>query len=538
MSNVVTNHLSTLEAVPFVTEHMWIPSELGRLSCHISQPAEASRLIGACLLLPAVGYPYWSAYRTLRELAESLAAGGIAAVRLDYHGTGNSEGTGWEPGRLRAWQDSVDSGLRALRAATDLPVGTVGMQLGAVLARQSSEPRAFEVAWDPVVSGRRFVRSLRMLGQEVPEAAAPPGDSLMTGLTMAGSPFPQSALEDLAGLRVAPFVEDEHLRVVETHPSVLAQPAEEAVPPRDVINATARWCAERVSDLRHAPAADRRSGAPIVLRGASSATETERVVRVAGLEAVRGDPGPRTRPVDGSATLVFLNSGSEMNAGPGRAWVEYSRALNAAGVSTVRLDFSGWGESEDRGHAPGRPYDAHCVAEAIAVVEALRATGQRVVLVGLCAGAWVALKAATAVPLAGVVAINPQLYWRPGDPVEALISTTIERRAATRARIARGARWHVWTALDMIGLRSREGRWLDRLRSTGTPVLMLFAEGDEGLLFLRQRLARRWRKTLRSGRIRVVEVPGIDHPMHRAWLRGPVSSALVDFARATGPRDA
>ena len=126
--------------------------------------------------------------------------------------------------------------------------------------------------------------------------------------------------------------------------------------------------------------------------------------------------------------MVFLNSGSEVHTGPGRAWVEYARGLARPGVEVLRVDFRGWGESPDEGHAPGRPYDEHTVNDAIDVVEARRAQGRRVVLAGLCAGAWIGLKAATQVRVDGVIAINPQLYWQPGDPVEALMTTTRARR--------------------------------------------------------------------------------------------------------------
>ena len=81
------------------------------------------------------------------------------------------------------------------------------------------------------------------------------------------------------------------------------------------------------------------------------------------------------------------------------------RDLALIGFSSVRLDFSGWGESPDLGHAPGRPYDQHGMEEVREAVAALRELGhQQVVVAGLCAGAWVALKAAVTVDVDGVVA--------------------------------------------------------------------------------------------------------------------------------------
>jgi pimeloyl-ACP methyl ester carboxylesterase len=234
-------------------------------------------------------------------------------------------------------------------------------------------------------------------------------------------------------------------------------------------------------------------------------------------------PSPRER----AATVVFLNTGSEPHVGPGRAWVEYARSLAAAGHTALRVDWRGWGESPDDGHAPGRPYDEHALGDTATLVEALHADGhERVVLVGLCASAWVALRMVGDAPLAGVIALNPQMYWQPGDPVLSQVDTGIER-TDERLREERGARWGVWTALDLLGHRPPAGRWLDELAASGIPILALFSEGDDGLHFLRTRLARRTRRAAAGGTVHVEEIPGIDHGMHRAWLRPRMIGAML-----------
>jgi pimeloyl-ACP methyl ester carboxylesterase len=201
--------------------------------------------------------------------------------------------------------------------------------------------------------------------------------------------------------------------------------------------------------------------------------------------------------------------------------------LAGFGYRSVRVDFRGWGESPDDGLAPGRPYDPHCEQDTIAIVAALRERGHdHVALVGLCAGAWVALRAVRHERVAGVIALNPQLYWQPGDPVEALMSDTRVRRTAEREREQLGARFGAWTALDVLGARSWAARWLDDLVRSGVPVSMLFAQGDDGLEYLRNRVGRRLAAARRSGVVRVVELPEVDHSMHRVWLRGRVVSEL------------
>jgi pimeloyl-ACP methyl ester carboxylesterase len=243
--------------------------------------------------------------------------------------------------------------------------------------------------------------------------------------------------------------------------------------------------------------------------------------------------GIRTSPVGRSerGVVVLLSSGSEPHVGPGRAWVEYSRAFAVAGWGAIRMDFSGWGESPDHGHGPGRPYDQHTVGEADRFVAALRESGDhKIIVAGLCAGAWVALTTYGAAD--AIIAINPQLYWEPGDPVEALLSDTRKRREPIRTRDSAINRFGLWTLLDVMHLRPRAGRWLDKIAASNVPVLLLFAVGDDGIEYLQMRLGHRLRKILSKRRVILREIPDIDHPMHQEWRRGDVVEALVSFLDA------
>ena len=249
------------------------------------------------------------------------------------------------------------------------------------------------------------------------------------------------------------------------------------------------------------------------------------MTQVASLTAVRGDPiGDRP-----STVVVFLNSGSEPHVGPGRAWVDYARAITALGHATLRVDFRGWGESPDDGHAPGRPYDRHCLDDTIALTDALRGEFDRVVLAGLCAGAWLAMRAAQETRVDAIVAINPQLYWDFGCPVEATIPQTRARRTRQREREALGGRYGVWSALDLVGIRPMATRWMAALRSRRTPVDMLFAEGDDGLEYLRNRCSRALARELRLGNVHVEELGDLDHQMYREWRRDEVAGRIAAF---------
>jgi dienelactone hydrolase len=499
---------------------------------------------GGVVIAPPLGYEYWPTHRSLRTLAESLARAGWHALRFDWDGTGDSAGDPSEPSRVAMWRASLAHAVRTMREAGLDHVAIAGVCLGATFALLDGAALGADavIACAPVASGKRWLRELRMLGIADPSA---PETLMYAGLVIDAESAADLAKIDLAkkppqAVRRTLLVtrsesSDRNLiaalrgdgRTIGVHPceaiaSMLDVPCEEADVPEGLIPQIASWLGE-------APATTRLGG---VRRHAATAVPwksgmlREHFVQLGGLTAVQCN-----LPEHGNqdTAVVFLNSGSESHVGPGRAWVEYSRTLALHGCTCLRTDFSGWGESPDEGHAPGRPYDAHCVDETVRIVAALRASHARIVLVGLCASAWVALKAAQHIPVDGVFALNPQLYWQPGDPVEALIVNTHRRRTMARACEALGRRLRLWSMLDAIGIRPKASRWLSSLRRRGTPVLLCFAKGDDGLLFLRNRCGRWLARETRRGTIRLAEIPGVDHQMYRLWQRPAIEEQLIRF---------
>jgi dienelactone hydrolase len=503
----------------------------------------------AVLILPPIGYEYWSAYRTTRVLAERLARAGQTVLRLDYHGSGDAAGGQSEPGRVQAWRASAALAVQQLRALGCDHLVIVGVRFGATIALLDAGAAQADgvVAWEPLRSGRRFIREVRMLATEVPDQ---PGALAAAGVLFTAETLATLEPLDLAGIDAAPaprvlvlgqrdesaLVEqlrplgcDASSRIVDDGANALEVPAEDATVPTDIVDAICEWVghAAQLETATAFPDTGPPFGSDHVRLTVDDSALLERVVTLGPDHLV----GVLTEPAsaeESSTTVVFLSSGSEPHIGPGRAWVEYARALAMRGHRCLRVDFRGWGESPDSGTGPGRPYDSNCEEDAIAIVRALRDQGRGgIVLLGLCAGAWVALRAALREPLEGVIALNPQLYWQPGDPIEALMSDTRVRRASERRREELGGRYGLWTALDLLGHRPWAGRWLDDLVASGTPTAMVFAEGDDGIEYLRNRFARRLDRALDSGVVRIAEVPEIDHSMHRLWLRGRMIETIA-----------
>ena len=495
-----------------------------------------------------LGYEYWSTHRSLRTLAEALARAGRNVLRFDWDGTGDSAGDACDPCRVTAWRASLAEAVKAMRGAGVERVVLVGMCLGAAFALLD----AAELGIDDVVvcalaaSGSRFVKKSKLLGIADAER---PGGVVYSGLAIDTNtaaelarinlekhippPVARTLLMTPVGsadkLIAALSADGRELATVacEEMRHMLDVPSEDAIVPPDFVAPIVAWLGEaRVDHRRSLPV--QRDSIDVPWRGGRV---RETFTEVAGLTAICSSiEGTRS-----DILIVFLNSGSEPHIGPGRAWVEYARSLALLGHTCLRVDFSGWGESPDNGHAPGRPYDAHCVAETLRIVAALRKQYARIVLVGLCASAWVALKAAQLVGVEGVFALNPQLYWQPGDPVEALMIDTHRRRASERLREARGARWKWWSLLDLLGIRPMAARWLIALRKSRTLVMLSFAEGDDGLTYLRDRCGHRLARELRSGYLTVEETPGIDHQMYCLWRRSAIVDQMARFISSLPP---
>ena len=112
---------------------------------------------------------------------------------------------------------------------------------------------------------------------------------------------------------------------------------------------------------------------------------------------------PETRR-DGVA-LVFASSGLQNRVGPHRMYVKAARRFSRLGLTSLRLDLPGVGDSVERELTSD--FDHHDPAGLVAAIDFLIANhgARRVVLVGLCSGARVAIKAAARHPRVDAVIV-------------------------------------------------------------------------------------------------------------------------------------
>jgi pimeloyl-ACP methyl ester carboxylesterase len=548
--------------------------EPGPLATRVLDPADRFNGLGV-VVVPPVGYDHATSFRALYVLARELAERGCLVARVDPFGTGDSAGIAADVTALNAWNNAVREGAAFVRRSGARQVLLLGCRAGAALALLAapSVQAAAVVALDPVLSGRRYVRGLQVMGQD--------HDQANVGLLVGGTEFPRSLLDGLAELdlgrdltapgppcllvarpsssaesKLAERLTSEGTEAVVWSSSALegflGVHAEQAEIDATFTLAVADWACRWVPE---ATDADRRGMADSDLRPKTPRPEqeitslqwgdhlvSERFVTVGsdGLVGILTTPPDLASP--SGDLVVFLNSGAEPHTGPARAWVEYGRDLAGYRISSLRVDMRGWGDSPDGPggrYEPGHPYDPHSIDDVRQIVQALSQSGwDRIFLSGLCAGAWLALYVARDTKFGGVLALNPSLLYQLGDPVAASADEYRKLFAADIAERKREARAGRWDREDRAGLRPPAGAWLDSLVENQMPCSLIFCEDDVGLEYLNDRLALRMAAVQESGYVRLLEIPDIDHSMHRVWLRWKVVQRFVEelnhWAEAVG----
>ena len=434
---------------------------------HPGRAADAQAAVGLVICNP-FGDEAIRTHRSIRHLAESAAALGFPTLRFDYDGTGNSAGHDLDPERLREWLGSIRVAVQSLREWTGIGrVCFAGVRLGALLATLAAYEdggTAGLAAIAPVVNGRAYVRELRLLRRAIEakrnishtdgDGALETAGFLLSAPTqealsainlgkLGGAPPPRVLIVDRAEM---PLDQSwaEHLRghgALVEHERLggyaeMMLDAHQSVVPEEMVCRTLNWLrdvatAEPPASPRPTPHPTRNSATfappavPDPVTGcARPAAIGEWAVRIAGTPQLFGivsaptDRTFRTDITSGSAVLL-LNAGAVHHIGPCRLYVALARHLAQLGHVVLRLDIRGIGDSPPR---PGQPenvvYAPHALEDVAAAIDYLRQDWgvEEIRVVGLCSGAYHALKAAVAqYPLRGIISINPlTFFWKPG----------------------------------------------------------------------------------------------------------------------------
>ena len=459
------------------------------------------------LICPPLGHEQVHSHRTLRHLADRLAAQGFAVVRFDYHGTGDSDGTEYDPQRLATWQANVNDAVAWLRGSAGCrKISLVGLRLGATLAALYAEQHEVEslVLWAPIVKGRRYVRELTALSQTALHAAGEAAagieavgfvyahetaaelsqmDLLARSMrckqvliaSNANAPGDASLLEHLSKQGVA--VESMALSGYE---GMMAEPHDTEVP-HAAVQSIAEWMKTKAQ-----PAVTAKHSAPFV--GATSMQTCGPASVRESMHRISNAPdlfGIMTEPIGSSSSLpwiVMLNAGAAYRIGPGRLHVPLARQLAAVGYPCLRIDINGIGDSvaadlekENDAYAATAFRDVSLVCD---YLHALR-PGHPIVLMGLCSGAYVAFQSAAQLPHRAIIEsilINPLVFfWKEGMIIN---ETNTEQLVAWREYWHAIFQWSHWknlltgkTRAGFVGsLKRFAGHLLPRFLKSGKPA--------------------------------------------------------------------
>lgn len=410
-------------------------------------------------------------HRLWGEFAAELAATGLSVLRIDYRGTRDS-GPAADPAHpVSSWVRSVIDAADWLKGQAGVErVDLVGLRFGGALAVSAAEAMGGVerlVLMAPVSSGAAYRRELAMLARVSREEMRLPdhvaADDGGLGLSL-------EALEDVSALKLCVGAERPAEQVLalmrpggaidrriverlselgaeveeapfEGYAALMVTP-EYSVAPRADFARAAAWLSQGLEPGAPAriPAAPSRLVLPQAVESAFFLRDE------APLFATLCEPRGRARR-DRPAVL-FLNTGAINRAGMDGLWVGVARRLAAEGVTSLRFDVSGFGDSPAR---PGQLDPFVNMAEALGDVDAamdwLLAHGhQRITLIGFCWGSQLACNVAQLDPrVGGIVLVNPRrLFWDletpPMDPVLGLKGYLHLAREPARWRaVLRGA---------------------------------------------------------------------------------------------------
>jgi alpha-beta hydrolase superfamily lysophospholipase len=526
---------------------------------------------GAAVLCPPLAYEQVCAYRTLRLLAEQLAANGFVTLRIDYDGTGNSMGSAHDPRRVAAWSSTIADAVAELRSFGLATVTLVGLRLGATLAATVAETCdgiGGLVLWDPVDSGRRYSRALRLMSSSTAgEATAQAAGEARGGISVAGICLTEETLADLGDLRLGAGSITVDTLVVEraeaapnVAPTRAAYPpavdvvrlngtnalldgdAERAVVPAAIVEVIVKWVGDRARDPLD-PQPMRPQLCTVTGEQTDAGPVRHEALRIGrhALFAVQTS-APQSQP---TRAVVMVNNGVATHVGPGRAWVQFAAACADNGWLALRMDFSGLGDSPSR---PGRPdndaYPPTAAADLLDAVDQLRSTDvERVAVVGLCSGALLGYDGALGAREIDVLfGINgrfdkPFTDSRHDRQSRAARQTSrlfaIPLGKAPLFRLFDAVPTWIWRCLDRLHLVAAPTHVLDRVLARGAiRIVMLFGPDEWGLKALRRRGGKRFLRVVHDPAVRVIEVPGLDHSMFDSAARREVEAHLLELLQA------
>jgi Serine aminopeptidase, S33 len=272
-----------------------------------------------------------------------------------------------------------------------------------------------------------------------------------------------------------------------------------------------------------------------------------------------------TKPNPNAPHVILLNSGVIHRVGANRIYVSFARAFASAGIASLRFDLSGIGDSERRASIGSLQEAVHADIKAAIDHVVSKRGASRVVLLGLCSGAFDAFDHARRDERVAAVAlldmpgpfrnwshlvyyVGARLFrgraWRRSvkvrDSLNAFLGPTRGDRGDTPAPSLpgiRGSRSHEDMSTQLLSLLTR-----------GVKLAFVFTGGLEGSYNHRLQFRLRFPSAASQPGVRVEFVPWSDHTLStrkargyladwlRNWLLSQVAAATVAPADPRQPQ--
>ncbi len=530
--------------------------------------------------------PFWHpnicSYRPLWVLAQRLAAHDHAVLRFDWPGQGDSADPIHPITTPDDWSQAVREAIAHLRSQTGVvDVALVGLRIGATVALTvADDPSVASIALiSPFVDGSSYIRETRAFEAltGVPSVAG-----------MGSAPLPRGTIE-ASGFLIqsaeAEALRSLDLRVLDSSPThekpiLLAAPSPDdpALRLRETFGSGTNLTLAIESELSHLDEGTGRSALTPACGtlveswlGGQQKARGHRKPKLAGLErqlrinrAGIVETGTLIGPGGAALALitcepeaprgpwvVFLNAGSVHHVGPNRLWTTFGRRWAESGIPSARIDASGFGDSDpvfptdERAGASTRAlYTAPTERDVRAVLDWLTETRgpQEFVLVGLCSGAYFALRlGARDRRVVGVGLLNPRaIVWDSEYPaIEASHKLAdiarhpslwrgaiVEGRRPSRRLAARGVTVRALHPRRQRRIGRETAALLSALPARGGRCHLALSDGDSGHRSMLRLLGPDLEDKLTSIGVTYEIFAGVDHTFRPLWSHDAVRRSL------------
>ncbi len=262
----------------------------------------------------------------------------------------------------------------------------------------------------------------------------------------------------------------------------------------------------------------------------------------------------------GLPAVVILNAGFIHRVGPNRIYVKLARDIAGLGLSALRFDFTGIGDSDSRGD--NMPFEQSAVRETRQAMDYLESRHgiHEFILAGICSGANVALRTACHDGrVVGLAAINGTFM----DTVQSQclrehLENGIRRRYYRKYLLDPGRWWKLLTGRThlrhvvgfvasgmrkLVPRRPRARRQVDlsadcRLAlDRGVRVLLVYSEGSSAWDAFHLTLEPGLRPWRTPEKVRIETVKDVDHVFTSLWSQELLIDLIHQWVREFGSAD-